>query len=912
MSRWDAQIQEAGQRYNVDPRLVASVIQVESGGDPNAVSSAGALGLGQHLPTTAAALGIDPKDPAQSIDGVAKLLDENLRRYGNVEQAILAYHGGTDQANWGPKTQNYLQKITRQYGAPDMPKTAAAQSDDFSAFADRFGFTPGQPQAKAEKPADDFSAFQQRFGFAPGAQAEAQAPAEQQVQAEQPAQGGSIAQVSAPAEAQPGIVSQGAGLALQGLQKLGETGINVARGLNQGISESLDAPSEWLAAGAEKSGLTGLLGSLGVQMPTAAQQEAINVAGRKRFEQDHPDGWSALGKIGGSMAGVTVPVMAGEAALVKGSQMAKQAAGLAPDAGAAIGSFLRGQGGLASKSAYSALQGAAGGALLSGGQPDVSTLDAAGLGALLGGAIPSALLPFQYGARATKALTAPFTESGRQGLAANSIRTEALKDAANMGVAPEVAAADAARAAQPATNAAARVKVRGGAIRPQTAPEAMGASPVTAAEQDAAEQILQTGGKGGRIEANYQELVPGSVPTLAQATGNAGVAALERAAMSRSPNQFAERQLANYQARNAYLDQIKGTPETLESAIAKREEQAIPLLQKALDGAGIADSGPVMATINGILKGPAGQRDVVKTALNQVASKLKINPVTEVNPLIPGSSRRIDPNGNGLQYDVNQLYGVRKSINDQLEKVAGRDNSASQLASSELLQVKKALDESIEKAAPGFKDYLKTYAELSKPITSQSYLQNLNLTDATSNRITLPAVKSALQKIDKMRKAPGANEAKDISDDQLAMLRNLHADLQREANSARGMALGSNTFQNLMQNQLIESLMPGRLSALAPITPGALGGAAGWAAGGAPGAAIGSMLGGGAGRMFSNAAQNQAPDVEAKLINYLLNPQGGEVLRDTSSGAGKALEQLIRSTTSTSATGATAASSKKD
>jgi N12 class adenine-specific DNA methylase len=109
--------QAAGQ-YGVDPQLLRAVTQVESGGDPNAYNEeTGAAGPQQIIPDTARRLGItDPTDWTQAVNGTAKLLRENYDRYQNPAHAIMAYHGGTDQKNWGPKTQDYLQRISNVYG----------------------------------------------------------------------------------------------------------------------------------------------------------------------------------------------------------------------------------------------------------------------------------------------------------------------------------------------------------------------------------------------------------------------------------------------------------------------------------------------------------------------------------------------------------------------------------------------------------------------------------------------------------------------------------------------------------------------------------------------------------------------------------------------------------------------------
>ena len=84
----------AGARHGVDPRLLAAVAQVESGFNPSAVSRAGAQGLMQFMPGTAAGMGIDPLDPAQAVDGAARYLRQQLDRFGSVELALAAYNAG--------------------------------------------------------------------------------------------------------------------------------------------------------------------------------------------------------------------------------------------------------------------------------------------------------------------------------------------------------------------------------------------------------------------------------------------------------------------------------------------------------------------------------------------------------------------------------------------------------------------------------------------------------------------------------------------------------------------------------------------------------------------------------------------------------------------------------------------------
>src|SRR5437763_1119780 len=99
----DPHIQEAGRLNNLDPTLLRAMFLQESSGNPQAVSPKGAQGLAQLMPRTAAGLGVgDPLDPVQSIYGGAKYLAHGLDKYGDPVHALMYYHGGPDESQWGP------------------------------------------------------------------------------------------------------------------------------------------------------------------------------------------------------------------------------------------------------------------------------------------------------------------------------------------------------------------------------------------------------------------------------------------------------------------------------------------------------------------------------------------------------------------------------------------------------------------------------------------------------------------------------------------------------------------------------------------------------------------------------------------------------------------------------------------
>jgi len=91
----------------IRPSLVKAVILQESGGNPKAKSETGAIGLMQLMPATAEALGVDPTDPEQNVEGGTRYLGQLLKQFGDEKLALAAY-------NWGPgnvrKSLNYLDK----------------------------------------------------------------------------------------------------------------------------------------------------------------------------------------------------------------------------------------------------------------------------------------------------------------------------------------------------------------------------------------------------------------------------------------------------------------------------------------------------------------------------------------------------------------------------------------------------------------------------------------------------------------------------------------------------------------------------------------------------------------------------------------------------------------------------------
>ena len=124
-TNFDSEINAAATANGIDPALLKGLVSQESGFNPNARSGAGAVGLTQLMPGTAASLGVtNPLDPAQSLQGGAKYLRQQLDRFGGDERlALAAYNAGPGAvARYGgvppySETQNYVTSVMAKAAA---------------------------------------------------------------------------------------------------------------------------------------------------------------------------------------------------------------------------------------------------------------------------------------------------------------------------------------------------------------------------------------------------------------------------------------------------------------------------------------------------------------------------------------------------------------------------------------------------------------------------------------------------------------------------------------------------------------------------------------------------------------------------------------------------------------------------
>ncbi|UCE25884.1 MAG: transglycosylase SLT domain-containing protein [Candidatus Zixiibacteriota bacterium] len=118
LSQFGRYIDKAAELTSLDPALIISVIRVESGGDPKAVSTAGAKGLMQLIDSTALDYGVtEVFDPEENITAGSRFLKDQLDRFGSLKLALAAYNAGPENVKrYGgvppfEETERYVERV---------------------------------------------------------------------------------------------------------------------------------------------------------------------------------------------------------------------------------------------------------------------------------------------------------------------------------------------------------------------------------------------------------------------------------------------------------------------------------------------------------------------------------------------------------------------------------------------------------------------------------------------------------------------------------------------------------------------------------------------------------------------------------------------------------------------------------
>jgi hypothetical protein len=313
------------------------------------------------------------------------------------------------------------------------------------------------------------------------------------------------------------------------------------------------------------------------------------------------------------------------------------------------------------------------------------------------------------------------------------------------------------------------------------------AQPFTkAGQENLAGRIINKFAEDGPTTLDMTQHVPGSTPTLAEATGNAGIARLQSAARDVKPNIFAEREANNAAARNAIFDEAAGDAGKLDFFKASRGQAADDLYSEALKTDIAANMTPfIKGQVTQLLKRPSVQ-DALQTAERWALERGE-------KPDVGGS--------------MAGLHDMKTALDDQISAAvrAGKGGEAKALSNTKdkLLMV-------MEKLSPDYQQARITYSEMSKPINQMETLQGLRLTDAQGN-MTLSKVQNAIDNLEQRMTQSGTDPAKALTADQINTLKSIRDDLLRKSRASAGKSAGSNTFQNIATDNIISSILPGKM-----------------------------------------------------------------------------------------------------
>lgn len=294
--------------------------------------------------------------------------------------------------------------------------------------------------------------------------------------------------------------------------------------------------------------------------------------------------------------------------------------------------------------------------------------------------------------------------------------------------------------------------------------------------------------------AGYRPPVAGYQPTTAQATRDIGLIAAETPLRALdTTGRFAAQASQANQARLAILDRMARDQDTLASAIAKRDEVTAPLRESAFAKATVTPetlqssiTSTVGKTIDDILASAPGARKPVKDAMQFARDRLKDGTTPE------------------------RLYAVRQDLRDAAQGLLNKEDAAYSLAKGQLEQVIRSVDDVLDSAAPGYKDYLSKYATSSRGIERLEAVQDFRKKVLTTTPdpgrvsdylISQPAFTRAIRALQDDPKLGG------LSKTQFGVLQRVSRDLDDGVLARAAKSPGSDTFRNMSTANVIGGII---------------------------------------------------------------------------------------------------------
>lgn len=291
--------------------------------------------------------------------------------------------------------------------------------------------------------------------------------------------------------------------------------------------------------------------------------------------------------------------------------------------------------------------------------------------------------------------------------------------------------------------------------------------------------------------AAYEPTIPGYTPTTAQASRDVGLISAETAIRALdTTGKFAAQASQANKARMNILDRLAKDKDAVDFALAKREEVTAPLREQAFANATLAGddlklalNNQVNSKIDNILQSAEGKRGTVVNAMNFAKTSLQ----------------KAD--------SIPALYEIRKDLRAASQGLLDKEGSAYSLANKQLNAVIKEVDGLIEQNAPGYRDYLRTYAGASKGI------ERLEAAQGFKTKV-LSTIPDPINYGDFMISQPSfarairatAKETK-LSEMQVRTLEKVGRDLDAGVLNRAGRVPGSDTFKNLSTANVIGGII---------------------------------------------------------------------------------------------------------
>ena len=299
--------------------------------------------------------------------------------------------------------------------------------------------------------------------------------------------------------------------------------------------------------------------------------------------------------------------------------------------------------------------------------------------------------------------------------------------------------------------------------------------------------------------ATYEPNIPGYRPTTAQATRDVGLVSVEPTIKSMDvTGRFAQQQSMANQARINILDRMTKDKNAVTSAIEKRDEVTTPLREEAFARSTVTpelfQSGVALTvnkTIDDILASPAGKRGTVISVMEDTRDDI----ARATNPA--------------------ELYEIRKDLRaaergllDKSDR-GGPSKSAYDAARSELNRVISAVDDAIDSAAPGYRNYLNKYAASSRGIERLEAMQDFGsrVKSTIPDPITGDYLLSQASFVKAIRGIEKDKNLGGLSKSQLSAAKRISQDLDDGVLARATRPAGSDTFKNMSTANVIGGIV---------------------------------------------------------------------------------------------------------